>query len=594
MKQETPMSSKLVFDIEADGLDPTQIWCVCAKYVGTPEVYTFTDVATFKAFIKDVDEVIGHNVIGYDVPVLERLWDIDFSNVKITDTLVLSRLSEPSKLGGHSLKKWGEYLQFPKDEYSDWSRLTPEMIEYCKQDVKVTEAVYKRVLKDLEGFSDVCIELEHKVITIINQQQINGWLIDEREANVLHAELCERKQGLVDKVLETFKPLPVFIKLNVLKHPMKANGQPSMAYAKQMARGAHFNDKREWGCIEYPEFNLASRQQIVRYLEHFGWTPTKFTDKGNAMVDESVLKGITDIPECVMIAEYFLISKREAMLRNILGKVGDDTRIHGYVNTNGAITGRMTHSDPNMAQIPASKHDDKGELIWGIEGGYGADFRNIFKAEEGYVIVGCDASGLELRMLAHYMNDEEYTNEILHGDIHTANQVAAGLQSRNQAKTFIYAFLYGAGDAKVGSIVNGGAKDGKRLKTKFLNNTPPLRDLRERVGKAAKRGYVKGLDGRKIWIRSEHAALNSLLQGAGAIVMKKALTILDDCATIAGLDYKFVGNIHDEYQTEVLKEHADAFGVLAVEAIREAGQAFEMRCPLDGEYKVALTWAGTH
>jgi DNA polymerase-1 len=594
MKQETPMSSKLVFDIEADGLDPTQIWCVCAKYVGTPEVYTFTDVATFKAFIKDVDEVIGHNVIGYDVPVLERLWDIDFSNVKITDTLVLSRLSEPSKLGGHSLKKWGEYLQFPKDEYSDWSRLTPEMIEYCKQDVKVTEAVYKRVLKDLEGFSDVCIELEHKVITIINQQQINGWLIDEREANVLHAELCERKQGLVDKVLETFKPLPVFIKLNVLKHPMKANGQPSMAYAKQMARGAHFNDKREWGCIEYPEFNLASRQQIVRYLEHFGWTPTKFTDKGNAMVDESVLKGITDIPECVMIAEYFLISKREAMLRNILGKIGDDTRIHGYVNTNGAITGRMTHSDPNMAQIPASKHDDKGELIWGIEGGYGADFRNIFKAEEGYVIVGCDASGLELRMLAHYMNDEEYTNEILHGDIHTANQVAAGLQSRNQAKTFIYAFLYGAGDAKVGSIVNGGAKDGKRLKTKFLNNTPPLRDLRERVGKAAKRGYVKGLDGRKIWIRSEHAALNSLLQGAGAIVMKKALTILDDCATIAGLDYKFVGNIHDEYQTEVLKEHADAFGVLAVEAIREAGQAFEMRCPLDGEYKVALTWAGTH
>ena len=588
------MSSKLVFDIEADGLDPTQIWCVCAKYVGTPEVHTFTDVATFKAFIKDVDEVIGHNVIGYDVPVLERLWDIDFSNVKITDTLVLSRLSEPSKLGGHSLKKWDEYLHFPKDEYSDWSRLTPEMIEYCKQDVKVTEAVYKTVLKDLEGFSDVCVELEHKVTTIINQQQINGWLIDEREANVLHAELCERKQGLVDKVLETFKPLPTFIKLNVLKHPMKANGQPSMAYAKQMARGAHFNDKREWGCIEYPEFNLASRQQIVRYLEHFGWTPTKFTDKGNAMVDESVLKGITNIPECVMIAEYFLISKREAMLRNILGKVGDDTRIHGYVNTNGAVTGRMTHSDPNMAQIPASKHDDKGELIWGIEGGYGADFRNIFKAEEGYVIVGCDASGLELRMLAHYMNDEGYTNEILHGDIHTANQVAAGLQSRNQAKTFIYAFLYGAGDAKVGSIINGGAKDGKRLKTKFLNNTPPLRDLRERVGKAAKRGYVKGLDGRKIWIRSEHAALNSLLQGAGAIVMKKALTILDDCATIAGLDYKFVGNIHDEYQTEVLKEHADAFGVLAVEAIREAGQAFEMRCPLDGEYKVALTWAGTH
>jgi len=588
------MSSKVVFDIEADGLDPTQVWCVCAKRLGDKEVYTFTDADLFKAYLKDVTELIGHNIIGYDVPVLERLWDVDFSNLKLTDTLVLSRLSEPSKLGGHGLKKWGEYLNYPKGDYEDWSRLTPEMIEYCKQDVRVTESVYGVVLKDLKGFSEDCVELEHKVVAIIHQQQLNGWLIDEREATTLHVELCERKQGLVDEVLETFKPLPTFIKLTQLKNPMLKNRQPSMAFAKQMARGAHFNEAREWGCIEYPEFNLASRQQIVRYLEHFGWTPTKFTDKGNAIVDESVLKGITNIPECILIAEYFLISKREAMLRNILGKVGKDVRIHGYINTNGAVTGRMTHSDPNMAQIPSAKSDKDGNLIWGIEGGYGADFRNIFKAKEGYVIVGCDASGLELRMLAHYMNDKEYTNEILHGDIHTANQVAAGLQSRNQAKTFIYAFLYGAGDAKVGSIVNGGAKDGKRLKTKFLNNTPPLRDLRERVGTAAKRGYVKGLDGRRIWIRHQHAALNSLLQGAGAIVMKKALTILDERARIAGLDYKFVGNIHDEYQTEVLKEHAVEFGVLAVEAIREAGQAYEMRCPLDGEYKIGLTWAETH
>jgi len=588
--------NKLIFDLEADGLDPTQIWVVCAHKLGSPnDPYVFKDADMFQKYVDDVDEVIGHNIIGYDVPVLERLWGIDFSGKKITDTLVMSRLSEPSKLGGHGLKKWGEYLNFPKGDYDDWTRLTPEMIAYCKQDVRVTEAVYKMlVTEDLKGFSDECIELEHQVATIIHKQQTNGWLINEKKANVLHAELCERKQGLVDKVLETFKPLPTFIKLNVLKNPMLKDGRPSKAYAKQMARGAHFNDKREWGCIEYPEFNLASRQQIVRYLEHFGWTPTKFTDKGNAIVDESVLKGITDIPECVLIAEYFLISKREAMLRNILGKVGTDTRIHGYVNTNGAVTGRMTHSDPNMAQIPAAKQDDKGELIWGIEGGYGADFRNIFQAKEGYVIVGCDASGLELRMLAHYMDDEGYTNEILHGDIHTANQVAAGLQSRNQAKTFIYAFLYGAGDAKVGSIVGGKSRDGKNLKTKFLNNTPSLRNLRERVGKAAKRGYIKGLDSRKIWVRSEHAALNTLLQGAGAIVMKKALTILDERATMAGLDYNFVGNIHDEYQTEVLKEHADKFGALAVEAIVDAGVEYEMRCPLDGEYKVGLTWAETH
>ena len=586
------MSSKLIFDLEADGLDPTQIWCVCAKRLGDVEVYTFTDADLFKAYLEDVTEVIGHNIIGYDVPVLERLWGIDFSGKKITDTLVMSRLSEPSKLGGHGLKKWGEYLHCDKGDYDDWTRLSPEMITYCKQDVRVTELVYKTVLEDLKGFSDGCVELEHQVATIVHQQQINGWLIDEREANVLHAELCERKQGLIDKVLETFKPLPVFIKLNVLKSPMKANGQPSMAYAKQMARGAHFNSDREWGCIEYPEFNLASRQQIVRYLEHFGWTPTKFTDKGNAIVDESVLKGITNIPECVLIAEYFLISKREAMLRNILGKVGEDTRIHGYVNTNGASTGRMTHSDPNMAQIPAVHKDKQGNILWGIEGGYGADFRNLFIAKPGYSVVGCDASGLELRMLAHYMNDNAYTKEILDGDIHTANQIAAGLSERSQAKTFIYGYLYGAGDAKIGEIVNGTSRDGKRLKEKFLKNTPALKILRERVIIAAKRGYVKGLDGRKLWIRSEHSALNFLLQGAGAIVMKQALVFLVE--TTKHLDYKLVLNCHDEFQAEVLDEHTEEFEELAIESIVNAGKHFEMRCPLDAEAATGSSWCYTH
>lgn len=593
MMQEMMMSSKLVFDIEANGLDPDTIWVVCAHKLGSNnDPFVFKDADMFQKYVDSVDEVIGHNIIGYDIPVLERLWNIDFSGKKITDTLVLSRLSEPSKLGGHSLKKWGEYLNFPKDDHNDWNKLTPEMIAYCKQDVRVTTAVYKMVLDDLKGFSDECIELEHRVLTIINQQQINGWLINEREANTLHAELCERKQELVDKVQETFKPLPTFVKLNDLKNKTLKGGGYTKAYAKQLARGAHFNDDGEWGCIEYPEFNLASRQQIVRYLEHFGWTPTKFTEKGNAIVDESVLKGITDIPECVLITEYFLISKREAMLRNILSKVGDDTRIHGYVNTNGASTGRMTHSDPNMAQIPAVQKDKAGNILWGIEGGYGADFRNLFIAKPGYSVVGCDASGLELRMLAHYMNDPAYTKEILDGDIHTTNQIAAGLSERNQAKTFIYGYLYGAGDAKIGEIVNGTSKDGKRLKEKFLNNTPALKTLRERVVKSAKRGYLKGLDGRKIWVRSEHSALNFLLQGAGAIVMKKALVLLVD--TAKHLDYKLVLNCHDEFQAEVLNEHTEEFELLAIESIVNAGKHFEMRCPLDAEAATGSSWCYTH
>jgi DNA polymerase I-like protein with 3'-5' exonuclease and polymerase domains len=192
------------------------------------------------------------------------------------------------------------------------------------------------------------------------------------------------------------------------------------------------------------------------------------------------------------------------------------------------------------------------------------------------------------------MNDEEYTNEVIHGDIHTANQMAAGLQSRDSAKTFIYAFLYGAGDEKIGSIVDGSRADGKQLKAKFLDNTPSLRTLRERVGTASKRGYLKGLDGRKIWVRSKHSALNTLLQGAGAIVMKKALTILEKSAIIEDIGYKFIGNIHDEIQTEVNDEQATIFGELAVKSIQQAGEELNLHCPLDGEYKIGGSWNETH
>jgi len=235
-----------------------------------------------------------------------------------------------------------------------------------------------------------------------------------------------------------------------------------------------------------------------------------------------------------------------------------------------------------MGQIPA------------VYSPYGRECRDVWTVPEGYKLVGMDASQLELRMLAHYMNDEGYTNEILNGDIHTANQLASGLETRDLAKTFIYAFLYGAGDAKIGSIVGGTAKDGKRLKEKFLRNTPSLAELRERVGVAAGRGYVLGLDKRRVYVRSAHAALNTLLQSAGAIVMKKALCLLDEYAILWGIDYNFIGNIHDEIQTEVRAGKSDVFGRLATSCMQAAGLYYKLNCPLEGDYKVGNTWADTH
>jgi DNA polymerase I-like protein with 3'-5' exonuclease and polymerase domains len=571
---------KIVFDIEANGLKPTKVWVIVACDLSNQEITVFSGdtLQDFNTYIKDA-EVIGHNIIGYDVPVLERLLGTDFSSCKITDTLVLSRLTDPSREGGHSLDNWGQRLGFPKGEHNDWTTYSQDMVEYCKQDVLVNVKVYYALQTVLANFGSQSIDLEHNVQNIINRQTEAGWLLDQEHAFILLAKLKEKKYELEEMVHEKFIPLPTFIKQVTPKY--KKDG--SLSVVGLRFAGEQWRDYvQTFSRIDYPEFNLGSRQQIGRYLQYFGWKPEKFTEKGQAIVDESVLEKVTDIPEASMIAEYLMVQKRIAQIQSWLDAVKDDGRVHGYVNSNGAVTGRMTHSSPNMAQVPSSHAP------------YGADCRACWTSPEGYKIVGMDASGLELRMLAHYMKDEAYTNEILTGDIHTANQLASGVDTRSQAKTFIYAFLYGAGDAKIGSIVGGTARDGKRLKEKFLTNTPSLRDLRERVSVASRRGYILGLDGRRVAVRSEHSALNTLLQSAGAIVMKKALCLLDEYATLWGLDYKFVGNIHDEIQTEVKESEVDTFGRLAVSCIEAAGQHFNLNCPLAGEYQIGDNWSETH
>ena len=578
---------KIVFDIEANGLDPTKIWCVVMYDIDANHSHVCYDKQYFWDWLvtdqceRDVEpvEFIGHNILGYDIPVLERLWGISFAGHKLTDTLVMSRLAEPSRQGGHSLESWGERLNCPKGEHSDWDTFSEDMVEYCKQDVQVNKLVYQRLLHDLGGFGADSILLETQVQAIISRQIESGWLLDQESAFVLLAELKEKKYDLEEKVHETFKPLPTFIKEVTPK--VKKDGTYSIVGLKFL--GDFWTTAvASFSRIDYPEFNLGSRQQIGRYLQYFGWKPETFTEKGHPIVDESVLRDVKGIPEASLIGEYLMVQKRIAQIQSWIDAVKDDGRVHGYVNANGAVTGRMTHSSPNMGQVPA------------VYSPYGKECRACWTVPDGYKLVGMDASGLELRMLAHYMNDEGYTNEILNGDIHTANQLAAGLATRDQAKTFIYAFLYGAGDAKIGSIVGGSARDGKRLKEKFLSNTPALGKLRGRVSTASGRGFVFGLDGRKVAIRSEHAALNSLLQSAGAIVMKKALVLLDQYAIMHKIDYKIIGNIHDEIQTEVKSKDADRFGRLATACIEAAGLHYKLRCPLAGEYKVGDNWAETH
>lgn len=544
----------IALDIETN-LAHDRIW-LCSTYdIDTKEVRTWTSAQDFNKFIQQAKLIVAHNGISFDYPVLNRVWKTSIRLSQVRDTLVMSRLSSPSREGGHSLANLAKLVNRIKKEFEDFEGgLTPEMIEYCNEDARICGELYQYLIRELKGFSEQSIDLEHKVQAIITKQEKHGFKLDTVKAQCLLGQ-WKRKLSDIEEELQTIFP-------------------PIVTQRFSEKTGKQLKDDVE-------VFNPGSRQQIAKRLVEKGWKPTKHTEKGAVIVDESVLDGV-DIPEAKRIAEYLLIQKRVAQVESWLEFVSDEHRVHGKVITNGAVTGRMTHHSPNMAQVPSSSSP------WGHE------CRDCWTVDEGKVLVGADASSLELRMLAHYMKDEGYAKEIVEGDVHTKNQLAAGLETRAQAKTFIYALLYGAGPAKIGKIVGGSAKDGQELISTFLRNTPALKSLREKVERLSEQGTLPGLDGRKLQVRSAHAALNTLLQSAGAIVMKQALVLLNSKIQQQKLNANFVANVHDEWQIECSQEDADAVGKLAVSSIKEAGEVLGLRCPLDGEYKKGTTWAQTH
>ena len=546
---------RLIFlDIETD-TKQSVIWCCVTKCDG--EVKVWKEAEKLRGYLRKDDVYVMHNGISFDAYHLNRLWNTKIRLSQCVDTLIMSRLLNPNRENGHSLASFGNQLGLSKIDFKDYDAgLSDEMIEYCIRDVELLEKVYDKLLKEKQqyGFSDRCFEIEHKVAALITKQERRGFKLDVPKCMVLLAGFSDRMGRIEQELQQVFPPITT-------------------------ERYSEKTGKRLKDDVEV--FNPGSRQQIAKRLMSLGWKPTKKTEKGSVIVDEGTLDGV-DIPEAKLIAEYLMLQKRYAQVKSWTDAVEEDGRVRGKVITNGAVTGRMTHHSPNMAQIPSSSSP------------FGRECRDCWTVNEGYKLVGADASGLELRMLAHYMKDKDYVKEVIEGDIHTKNQIAAGLQTRPQAKTFIYAFLYGAGAAKIGSIVGGGAREGETLIKSFLDNTPALKTLRTKVERMAEKGYLPGLDGRKLFVRSAHSALNTLLQGAGAIVMKQAMIILDGKIRKEKLDAHFVVNVHDEWQLEVLEKDAERVGQLAVESLEETTKELDLFCPLTGEYKVGSTWADTH
>ena len=625
------MTRTLFFDIETNAIndwstysDLHTVHCLSIYDPMMPKMLTFHGESIERGLLElqKADRIVGHNVIDFDIPALKKLYGFSPPLIKVLDTLVVSRCVFPdlrnddfgrngfdkALVGSHSLKAWGHRMGSTTkltygEEDGAFDSYNEEMRKYCERDVIVTQLLHDFLFKHKP--SKEMIAIEHWFRFVISMQERHGFKFDLDKADVLTAKLMGIRAKLTTDLQNQWKPTEVEMKSpagwtlqivsddsveviqrktkNELKQELKSRG-----LKQTLVKDA----KKQGNAVKEIPFNPGSRKQIAERLMGLGYELPTENDGVSYKVDESVLRGI-DHPIAEDLLSYLLVQKRLGQLaegQQAWLKLQKNGVIHGSVNTNGAVTGRCTHSNPNVAQVPSVRAE------------YGSECRELFTVRNGYKLVGCDASGLELRMLAHYMafyDRGEYAKIVTEGDVHTVNQKAAGLETRDQAKTFIYALLYGAGDEKIGNIAGGNAQLGQQLKRKFFSSLPALARLQADVQRKVKHGgELIGLDGRILPIRSSHAALNMLLQSAGAVCMKVALIqlfhLLNGLKWQHGREYAFVANIHDEFQAEVTPDKAETFGKLAVESIQHAGKQLKLNVRLDGEFKIGNNWSETH
>jgi DNA polymerase-1 len=671
----------VVLDVETDGLleEATCIHSLVIRNIDTDEVLScigkptegpnkyWMQLGAGLEALKKAERIYGHNLIKFDRPVLKKLLGYEIPWEKCLDTLVVSAFrwahikemdyenirkgvyqlpsttnakgKKMSLVGSHSLEAWGHRLNVLKGEYKkthNFSKWTPELQAYCEQDTAVTRALVLHLRKS-GATPALAIEIEQELAVYLDEQEQAGWPFNADEAVQLQGRLSKRREELMLELRAQFGTWQKSKGFFTPKRDDKKRGYKAGVPVEK---------------FETIEFNPGSRQHIANRLQVlYGWQPPTFTPSGQPEVNEETLESLPqDIPGVKLLTEYLLVEKRlgqlaegeQAWLKQMTkdrpkgGKMTGMFHIHGGVKQNGTVTHRGAHVNPNLGQVPA------------VHNPYGPECRGLFTVPEGWVEVGSDASGLELRELSHYMGRFDggaYGKTVVEGknedgtDIHSVNRGALGLEGkagRDGAKRFIYTFLYGGGDYKIGTVVPpteaelaAYKADGKRwkkaverlkksqlptddrsvgclikgglLKARFLKNLPALGALVETVkAKAKECGFLLLHDGRRVYIRYAHAALNSLLQGGGAIVCKRWIVRVARRLRAEfgppGWDGKWVplGWIHDETQLAVRPEIVERVRQIQVEEIRAVGLEFNLRVPLDGESKAGQNWAECH
>jgi len=615
------LSKYFVLDIETDSLAPTVIWCIVIQRASDQRVWKLSVGETGITFYKELHDLIisfgpeaifiGHNAVSFDIPVINRFTGLSIPTSRVVDTLVLSYLYNPHLDGGHSLDSWGERLGFAKGNHEDWSKFTHEMFQYCERDVQLTLKVFLALTKKMRdvGFSEKSCWIEHEIRHIIDKQEANGVWFNTDRAWDLHNQFVNEQADLTQQIQELFPPRLALVK----KYPFRRtqDGRPYASYERHLqaypvVRLAE--DESEYETFDYETFNIASPTQRISRLLELGWEPVNLTEAGNPKIDEDALVAFAEASGeqgIKAIAEWLVLQGRVSMLKGDPDKkkpthgwldyVKDDHRIHGRIFSCGASSRRMRHQAPNTANIPSAANGAK----------YGHEMRSVWGCTPnlGRVLVGYDATGLENVGLCHYLNNQRATDLLTKGDVHTQNMnnlsAALGFQiprGGGGAKNLYYAFIYGAGKKKLGSIIKRGLAEGDIVAETLRKSIPGMDKFLARVESEfdATNGLLRTIDGGFVRCPSPNAALNYKVQSLGGIVMKLTSILLGKQLEKDGLWHMKVIDVHDEGQHECNEADGKRLGEIAVECISKAAEELNFNVRLTGDFKVGQSWAETH
>jgi len=601
---------KLVFDIEGNGLLPelTKFHCSGAIDITTDKEYWFRShqLKEFLELLSNADIIVAHNAFGYDIPALKKLaelnglsWDVDPKKVHCTK--VMSQVLNYRRFGfGHSLKQWGEFFKDNKSDYNgSWEEFNEDMFEYMKQDVRLGAKTYQYLLKELSAYCKrsnsrevaSALRLEMELDRIMVEQCQNGWKFDIKGAKRL-TKTVDAKMKAIEAFINPKLPARVKRVDDEPKKPLFTKTGKHISYQSRWFKldpDITVDESPLWGefsRIELIAGDVGNTDIVKTFLYSLGWKPDEWNWKKrngsfvkvSPKLTDSSLEGLGDVGKALM--EYYTLRSRKAILEGWIPHVDSNSRLHGDVFNIGTPTFRQTHKI--IANLPS------GKAVLGPE------VRGLFIAPKGRVLVSADSAACQLRLLAHFMRDDDFTNEVLKGDIHQKNADILGCD-RATAKPFIFAFLYGAGGKKLGTILGRSEREGNKAKNTYLESIPSLKAL---IGKCQNivecQGWIPGLDDRPIHVESTHKALNYLIQGAEAVVMKATVKMIDERLKEADIDFKHLLFYHDEHTVEVREDQAEQAREIIMKCFEDAPKAYGIDIMTCGDCKIGKDYYHVH